>query len=90
MALLKSGEPNIGEAMQASKMGHGLDGQKTVTDYINTKAATCIRVNACTRLGFFGKRLRSRRVHDTSFEGLPKSNLAKKRAVLVRRFGRLS
>ena len=36
MVLLKSGEPNIGEAMQASKMGHGLDGQKTVTDYINT------------------------------------------------------
>ena len=27
MAQLKSGEPYIREAMQASKMGHGLDGQ---------------------------------------------------------------
>ena len=44
-----------------------------------TKAATCTRVHACTRLGFFDKRLRSRRVHDPSIEGLPKSKLAKKK-----------
>ena len=37
IALLKSGERNIGEAMQASKMIHGLDGQKrSPTTYIQT------------------------------------------------------
>ena len=46
---------------------------------ITTKAATCTRVHAFTRLGFFDKRLRSRRVHDPSVEGLPKSKLAEKK-----------